>query len=170
MKPSDHLIAYRFGYTHHGIFVGDKQVIHYTGKSEGGEVAICHLNDFCLNSEVRVKDNVCPTYSAEEIVSRAYSRLGEMEYNLFFNNCEHFVNWCIYGKERSSQLDSIAVNAASMILPTTDNLIAPLLQANRQAMIQTALAPAASLLGLPLVISTAAGLSCYKLFKAMFDD
>ena len=33
-------------------------------------------------------------FSPEETVARAYSRLGERNYNLLTNNCEHFAIWC----------------------------------------------------------------------------
>ena len=33
------------------------------------------------------------------------SRLGEQNYNLLFNNCEHFANWCKTGRHRSNQMD-----------------------------------------------------------------
>ena len=39
------------------------------------------------------------TYSREEVMVRAVSRLGEEKYNLITNNCEHFVRWCRSGKK-----------------------------------------------------------------------
>jgi hypothetical protein len=32
-------------------------------------------------------------------------RLGEQNYNLLFNNCEHFAHWCKTGRHRSSQVE-----------------------------------------------------------------
>ena len=37
------------------------------------------------------------------ITNRAHSRLGEQKYNLFYNNCEHFANWCVIGESVSHQ-------------------------------------------------------------------
>ena len=37
---------------------------------------------------------------------RAMGRLGEQDYNLLFNNCEHFATWCKTGRHRSGQVDS----------------------------------------------------------------
>jgi hypothetical protein len=34
------------------------------------------------------------------------SRIGEQDYNLLFNNCEHFATWCKTGRHRSGQIDS----------------------------------------------------------------
>ncbi len=44
-------------------------------------------------------------YSAHETVERAKSRVGEDEYSLIFNNCEHFALWCKTGLRESSQVD-----------------------------------------------------------------
>jgi hypothetical protein len=43
-------------------------------------------------------------YSPKEIVRRARSRIGENDYRLLTNNCEHFCNWCLYGVNRSAQV------------------------------------------------------------------
>jgi hypothetical protein len=32
-------------------------------------------------------------------------RIGEQNYNLLFNNCEHFANWCKTGRHRSGQVE-----------------------------------------------------------------
>ena len=37
---------------------------------------------------------------------RAMSRIGEQNYNLLFNNCEHFATWCKTGRHRSGQIES----------------------------------------------------------------
>ena len=43
-------------------------------------------------------------YSPEETVKRAESQLGEGNYNLVFNNCEHFAVWCKTGVKESTQV------------------------------------------------------------------
>jgi len=50
-------------------------------------------------------------YSAEETVQRALSRIGEEEYHLLKNNCEHFAIWCKTGKA-----DSVQVKRAMALL------------------------------------------------------
>ena len=103
LELADHLIAkrieYGIGYTHHGLYIGNNQVIHYSE----GEVRIDSLEDFKKDCEIRVIDSVA-TYSKEEINSRAFSRLGEKRYNLVFNNCEHFVNWCRSGGKMTDSI------------------------------------------------------------------
>ena len=46
-------------------------------------------------------------YSPEETVARARSRLGETNYNLLTNNCEHFVIWCKTGVSESMQISGM---------------------------------------------------------------
>ena len=46
-------------------------------------------------------------YSAKETVERAKSRIGETQYNLAFNNCEHFALWCKTGLKESSQVEDL---------------------------------------------------------------
>lgn len=38
-----------------------------------------------------------------DAVRKARTKLGETEYNIFFNNCESFVNWAIIEKRKSNQ-------------------------------------------------------------------
>ena len=54
----------------------------------------CFLD--CLYSQIlKMATNIKAKYSENEIVRRAYSRIGEKGYYLIFNNCEHFARWCI---------------------------------------------------------------------------
>lgn len=45
-------------------------------------------------------------YSPDETVHRARSRIGEKDYNLLFNNCEHFALWCKTGISESFQVSN----------------------------------------------------------------
>ena len=44
-------------------------------------------------------------YSAEKAIANARSKLGSKDYDLFKNNCEHFVTWAKTGKGVSAQVD-----------------------------------------------------------------
>ena len=46
-------------------------------------------------------------YSPEETISRARSRIGESNYNLVTNNCEHFAIWCKTGIAQSYQVKRV---------------------------------------------------------------
>lgn len=94
--------------SHHGIYVGNGQVIHYAGLANGlqaGPVKISPLEDFVGNHGYKVREYKTRTYSREDSVDRARTRIGEDLYHPFLNNCEHFVTWCITGKTRSTQVD-----------------------------------------------------------------
>ncbi len=109
-----HLVSSRTGYSHHGIYVGNGQVIHYSGwanQREAGPVEQTDLYSFAQGSGFRVQPHSHPG-TAQEIVERARSRLGESAYAVFSNNCEHFCNWCVNGDHHSLQVDRAASPAA----------------------------------------------------------
>jgi Lecithin retinol acyltransferase len=103
-----HLKTLRRGYTHHGIYVGDGRVVHYAGLSgfwHCGPVEEVPLSRFAVGRPVQVVDLDRSSYSPQEIVRRARSRIGESDYRLLTNNCEHFCNWCVWGVSRSAQAE-----------------------------------------------------------------
>jgi len=114
MQLGDHLITPRVGYTHHGVYVGFGKVIHYSGYTGGVKegVMLTSLEEFEQGMQARVIRHDFRRYSAKRIVERAYSRLGEDDYNLLLNNCEHFVSWCIWGVRSSQQVKQAMLGVA----------------------------------------------------------
>src|SRR6266478_1118372 len=113
-----HLVTPRDRYTHHGIYVGDGKVIHYAGFSRpghAGPVEEVNVIEFAFGHLLRVVAHTHARYSAQQIVQRARSRLGEHAFHLLRNNCEHFCNWCISGHHRSAQVERFRT-VASLIL------------------------------------------------------
>jgi len=103
-----HLVSKRTGYTHHGIYSGEGNVIHYSGFADGantGPVEETTLELFHGGNGFNVRAHKEREYSASASVKRARRRVGEDLYGLFNNNCEHFVNWCIDGDHNSEQID-----------------------------------------------------------------
>jgi hypothetical protein len=103
-----HLTASRRGYIHHGIYVGHSRVVHYSGLSgfwHCGPVEEVPLSRFAFGRPVRIVDHDRSSYSPLEIVRRARSRIGENDYRLLTNNCEHFCTWCVCGVGRSVQVE-----------------------------------------------------------------
>jgi hypothetical protein len=124
MARGDQIYAMRevvgIPYEHHGIDRGDGSVIHY---SKQGEAVIKRttLDTFARGGVVRVKRQ--PTaFIPSLVIERAESRLGEREYDLFFNNCEHFANWCKTGQSECKQLDSFGLNLERIKLPQVADL------------------------------------------------
>lgn len=106
MAKSDHIYVHCPGLTHHGIDCGDGSVIHYEGKHKSGRICRISKKDFALGNTIHVKEyGKC--YSDDEVVRRAEGRLGEKGYDLFSNNCEHFVYWCKTGKDKSEQVANV---------------------------------------------------------------
>ena len=125
MQIGDHLVTPRTGYTHHGLYLGNQQVIHYSGKSahDQGSIQQVSLEEFCDGKACRVRDYSFRVYGRKESVERAHQRLGEANYSILFNNCEQFVAWCIMGIGYSEQLlnnTAIAIKAAPIIKQTID--------------------------------------------------
>jgi hypothetical protein len=103
-----HLTTSRRGYVHHGVYVGGGRVVHYAGFSgfwQCGPVEEVSLSRFSGGRDVRIVDDSRSVFSSEEIVRRARSRLGENDYRLLTNNCEHFCNWCLNGISHSAQVE-----------------------------------------------------------------
>ena len=48
-------------------------------------------------------------FPPDRVVARAKSMVGRLhgEYNIAFNNCEHFTHWCKYGTKESSQVNTV---------------------------------------------------------------
>jgi hypothetical protein len=106
----DHLMSSRFGYTHHGIYIGDDKVIHYSGLAEGlnaGPIEITTLEAFAAGRKIRVRRYRESKYSGAVAVERAHTRLNEDRYDLQANNCEHFCTWVRTGHHVSSQVQVV---------------------------------------------------------------
>lgn len=113
-----HLATKRPGYVHHGIYVGNGKVIHYAGLSRRlcrGPVEIVSIEHFAAGFGFEVVSHLSAQYTGLEVVRRAASRLGERNYRLLTNNCEHFCLWCLFGQGRSEQVEACIRNPAHAI-------------------------------------------------------
>lgn len=122
--PGTHVVADRGLYQHHGIYVGNNKVIANLRKTG---ISVCSWDEFANGDEVSVRYHYNePCYSNEDIVRRAYSKLGEDNYLILTNNCEHFANWCVTGKEYSKQSNivagtALAATAAKVLCNVSNN-------------------------------------------------
>jgi len=108
-------------YTHHGIYVGKGKVVHYAGLSDGlksAPVEEVSFREFLNGTTYEIVLHPNAKYSSQQIVDRAYSRIGEDNYGLLGNNCEHFANWCIDGVHTSQQSEAVVKIAAHTALKT----------------------------------------------------
>jgi hypothetical protein len=103
------VVSPRRGYLHHGIYVGDGKVVHYSGLANGlvrGSVEETSLARFGRGRPVWIKSHAPSSFEPREVIRRARSRVGEDSYRLFTNNCEHFCEWCLRGEPRSYQVEA----------------------------------------------------------------
>lgn len=120
LSPGDHLVSPRWGFEHHGLYLGKGRVIHYAGgmgaSSSGSDAAdgieCVSLAVFAQGHTMAVIEHPHPLFSPSEAIARAYRRQGEQRYHPAFNNCEHFVQWCIEGVSHSPQTSLVLVLAA----------------------------------------------------------
>ena len=104
MSAGDHLqVPRQHGlFNHHGIDLGDGSVAHYL---EGREILRSPIEEFTQGNKSSIINHAQQS-STGVTLRRAMSRIGEQDYNLLFNNCEHFATWCKTGRHRSSQIES----------------------------------------------------------------
>ena len=116
-------------YSHYGIYVheepfGSESIIHYTPETGGdfnGIVRETPVEDF-LQGDSSMKICSCNfeknVYSGAETVKRAREKLGQGDWDLLFNNCEHFAVWCKTGKKRCHQVKNAleVLGAAAMLV------------------------------------------------------
>jgi HRAS-like suppressor 3 len=113
-----HLATQRPGYTHHGIYIGNGRVIHYAGLSRSlgrGPVEAISIEHFTAGFGFQVIQHPHAQYTGLEVARRAASRLGEQNYKLLSNNCEHLCLWCALGQGRSNQVDACIRNPAHAV-------------------------------------------------------
>lgn len=121
-KPvlGDHIRVERLDglFYHHGIYIGNGRVIHFSApgpveiiKWDEATVIETSLEDFLKSGAVEVRQYTdaerLELYSPGKIVANAKQCLGFQNYNLIFNNCEHFANSCTTGRHRSPQVEEV---------------------------------------------------------------
>lgn len=122
-----HLKVSRGLYYHHGIDCGDGWVIHYSGdvkSKKNASVRFDRLQVFSEGASVKVV-SYQHSDSPELVLERAISRLGERDYGLHTNNCEHFATWCKTGRFRSAQVERVE---RAVVQDTLPPLISPFIQ------------------------------------------
>ena len=116
-EKGDHIrVSRSMLYAHHGIYISDDEVIHFTGQNDdsilsswNNRVIRSTLSEFLDGGELEIRKYTdkerMNLASTKKIVKRARKHLGEGGYNLLFNNCEHFAYKCTFGKKYSYQVE-----------------------------------------------------------------
>lgn len=114
MNKGDHIRVSRLAYYHHGIYIGDNLVIHFSGepsKKQNAEIIKTPLAEFLDGGRLEIVNHP-HCLPPDEVVDRAYAALGQKGYNLIYNNCEHFALYCKTGQHESNQVDGLMNKAA----------------------------------------------------------
>ncbi|WP_217875222.1 lecithin retinol acyltransferase family protein [Pseudoalteromonas shioyasakiensis] len=94
-------------YYHFGIYAGEGKVIHFSrGEVRKDELDVFLEDTGMFNSDIDIMyfdPEYSSKYTLEKSYRRAKSKLGERDYQLLKNNCEHFAVWCRTGKAVSAQ-------------------------------------------------------------------
>nr|XP_034300114.1 phospholipase A and acyltransferase 2 isoform X2 [Crassostrea gigas] len=127
-RIGDQLEFHRGVYSHWAVYVGNEEVIHLAGINStctsnrnhrftiGGkifaqaEVKRESVWEVIRDSKVEInndKDKSCRPLRPHEIVRKAMGMIGDIGYNVFRQNCEHFAAFCRYGVAWSKQADKI---------------------------------------------------------------
>jgi hypothetical protein len=123
--PGDHIRVESNGYYHHGIYIGNNEVIQFGlpfdmfRNHKDIKIIKSPIEDFLNNGflEVRIysKKEQKRKNSNEEIIRIAHSMLGQGDYNILYNNCEHFANYCVFGVKSSSQVDDVHLQIKNLL-------------------------------------------------------
>lgn len=107
---TDNFMGYK--YNHYGIYIGSGKVIHYcssTGAAADAQIKETDMNTYFKPGNYFILNvNGSMKFTPKETVRRAETRLGEKNYNLLQNNCEHFVIWAKTGSSKSYQLSNLS--------------------------------------------------------------
>ncbi len=112
MKFGDHIKVKLGSFFHHGIYVSDKEVIHFCSEgkfsilSKNLEIQATSIEVFSQGNPVEIV-NYTKRNSRVETVRLARESIGSADYDLSYNNCEHFVSRCILGENKSETIEKL---------------------------------------------------------------
>ncbi len=125
LNLGDHIYVRRLLFSHHGIYAGDGNVIHYTGEEKEKKdplVRETNIEDFLKGGKLRrrhYKKHLPPF----ETLSLAKEHLSNNGYSLTLNNCEHFATYCATGKKKSKQVRKAIGGVLGIALAITGTII-----------------------------------------------
>ena len=110
LQRADHIAFYRLQgiYCHHAIVKhvdeesGEIKTIEYSRTPSGKFQVMEKTHRF---QEVTVYLMLHGSFDRDLVISKAQSKIGEEQYNLVTNNCEHFAMWCITGRSSCDQIN-----------------------------------------------------------------
>ena len=125
LNLGDHIYVRRLVYSHHGIYAGDGNVIHYTGEEKEKKDPLIRetdIEDFLKGGKLR-RRNYKKRLPPSATLSLAKKHLSKNSYSLALNNCEHFATYCATGKKKSRQLREAVGGFVGIALTITGTII-----------------------------------------------
>ncbi|MBQ8163353.1 MAG: lecithin retinol acyltransferase family protein [Clostridia bacterium] len=134
IEPADMVRVPSGNFYHYGICVDENNIIQF-GESEVNpladpaniEVNMTDINDFLRGRFAEVaeydKKELKRKNPPEKIIEYAKSSIGKKGYHILYNNCEHFVNECVFNDHSCSQTDNFRENL-SKNFPMVDVYVA----------------------------------------------
>lgn len=104
-------------YYHYGIFVDESQIVQFGYPDNTGiapekiAVLVTNINEFLMGGFLETaklnKAETAKRKSPQQTVEYALSRVGTTGYNILHNNCEHFVNECVFGEADTTIMETL---------------------------------------------------------------
>ena len=111
-KYGDHIKVKIDSFYHHGIFVSKNEVIHFCSDekfsilSKNLEIQATSLLNFAHGNKIEIVE-YNNRYGPDKTVELARGKIGDSDYDLTFNNCEHFAYSCTTGHKTSKTMDRL---------------------------------------------------------------
>ena len=112
LTPGAQVRVRRSGYYHHGIYIGNGEIVHFDGSPNEQDAAAVRVRRTGMEEFLRGGLPELRIYgraerkllrAADEIAAAALSAVGRGGYDYRTNNCEHFSNECAFGEHYSRQ-------------------------------------------------------------------
>ena len=118
IRPGDIIRVYTGRYYHFGIYAGDGEVIHFAGPdahtltdASMAKIRKDSLDHFSMGKSLEVREyslkEKLKKRPARKVIGEAAGQLGNEGYDIIYNNCEPFVNRCVFGVAYSTQIDEM---------------------------------------------------------------
>lgn len=111
LQKGNHIRVNYDKYYHHGIYIGNGEIVHFFGDDEfdiySKNLTIkkttfeLFSNNKITELKIYTENETSLLLPKEEILKNAIDSIGQNNYDILFNNCEHFANFCTFGKRIS---------------------------------------------------------------------
>lgn len=104
-------------YHHYGLFISEEEIIQFGARDNTGvapdaiAVITTDIDGFAGGGEVETaklsREEKRRRRCVKDTVAYAKAQLGRTGYDILHNNCEHFVNECVFGTPHSDFVESV---------------------------------------------------------------